>query len=504
LNDDRIDSSAVNAPSWGQSTRHGLLWSGASLLGNKAVNFVSVMVLARLLAPSEFGVVAAIIVFLSFIELGSDLGMKATVVYEQEQGVTGRVQSAFTLNLIIAVLLTGLGVLFAPFVADFFGISGHTNLFRLGALTLLFVGLGNIHDALLVRSMDFKQRTIPQIAKAAVRAAVSIGLALAGFGAEALVIGMLAGAATWTVVQWIISPLRPTFELDLKVVRGMAVYGSAAALLEVLAVISNRADAVVVGRVLGESALGLYTIAFRVPELAIETVAWNTSEVAFPALARKRAIDRGDLARATMRLLRFQALYALPIAAGLAMVATPLIVVLFSSKWASAGGVTAAIAVKAGITAVVFPLGDVFKALGRQRVLVAITAIQLPIMIATIVLVAPAGIVAVAWARAGFAVVLGMVQIWFVLRALDSDVRALMGALRPALVTAAGVLIGAGAARLVVDGSYFVELIVFTAAGAGGGLLAARLFAFDALRELANQLRKLRPPPEPQPSGSDA
>jgi PST family polysaccharide transporter len=477
-----------------------MLWSAASLLGNKAVNFVSVMVLARLLAPAEFGVVAAIVVFLSFIELGSDLGMKATVVYEQETGVTERVQSAFTLNLIIAGLLTVIGVLCAPLVADFFGVGDQADLFRLGALTLLFVGLGNIHDALLVRGMDFKRRTIPQIVRAAVRATLSISLAFAGLGAEALVIGMLAGAAAWTLAQWIISPLRPTFDLDMKIVRGMAAYGSAAALLEVLAVIGNRADTAIVGRVLGERALGLYTIAFRVPELAIETVAWNTSEVAFPALARKRAIDRGDLARSTLRLLRFQALYALPIAAGLAMVATPLIVVLFSSKWASAGGVTAAIAVKAGITAVVFPLGDVFKVLGRQRVLVALSAIQLPIMVATIIAVAPTGIVAVAWARAGFTALLGIVQVWFVLRALDSDVRALLSTLRPALVTAAGVLIGAAAGRFAVEGSYFVELIVVTAGGAGGGLLAARLFAFDALRELVEQLRKLRPP-QPQPTG---
>ena len=495
----------MNNPSWGQSTRHGLLWSGASLLGNKAVNFVSVMVLARLLAPSEFGLVAAVVVFLSFIELGSDLGMKATVVYEQEKGVTARVQSAFTVNLIIAVALTGVAVLCAPLVADFFGVGEEADLFRLGALSLLFVGLGNIHDALLLREMDFKRRTIPQIVRAAVRAVFSIGLALAGFGAESLVIGLLVGSAAWTLAQWILSPLRPTFELDLGVVRGMAAYGGAASLLEVLSVANARADAAIVGRVLGEGALGLYTIAYRVPELAIETVAWNTSQVAFPALSRKRAIDRGDLARSTMRLLRFQALYALPVAAGLALVATPLIVVLFSSKWAAAGGVTAAIAVKTGISAVVFPLGDVFKALGRQRVLVVLGAIQLPILVASIVLVAPAGIVTVAWARAGFTALLGTVQIGFVLHAVGSDVPELLRALRPALVTAAGVMVGAGAVALAFDGSDLAELLVGVAAGGAVGLLAARLFAFDALRELAEQLRKLRSStPQPQPAGPEA
>ena len=487
----------MSSSSWGHSTRRGLLWAGASLLGNKAVNFVSVMVLARILTPDQFGVVAAVVIYLSFIELGSDLGMKATVVYEQEEGVTARVQTAFTVNLLIAASLTIVGVLCAPLVAQFFGVSDQVELFRLGALSLLFVGLGNIHDALLVREMDFKRRTIPQIVQATVRAGISIGLALAGLEAEALVIGMLVGSAAWTLAQWMLSPLRPTLELDRGILRAMSSYGSAAAVLEVLALIGYRADAAIVGRVLGERALGLYTIAFRVPELAIETVAWNTSEVAFPALARKRAMDRGDLARSTMRLLRFQALYALPVAAGLAMVATPLIVVLFSSQWSSAGGVTAAIAVKAGITAVVFPLGDVFKALGRQRVLVVLSAIQLPIMVATIVAIAPAGIVAVAWARAAFTAALGVVQVAFVLRALNSDVRTLVSALWPALITAAGVVVGAGVVAVAFNGSDLAELLLGAAAGGAVGIAAARLFAFDALRELLDQLRKMRPSQAP-------
>lgn len=483
----------MSSSTWGKETRHGLLWSGISLLGNKAVNFVSILVLARLVTPSEFGVVAAVVVFMSFIELGSDLGMKATVVYEQETGVTARVQSAFTLNLIIAAVLTGLGILCAPLIADFFGVGDQAGLFRLGALTLMFVGMGNIHDALLVRGMDFRRRTAPQLVQASIRAGVSIGLAIAGLGAEALIIGMLVGSAGWTLTQWVISPMRPTFELDRKVIRGMASYGSAAAMLEAIAVISSRADMVVIGRVLGERALGLYTIAFRVPELAIETVAWNTSEVLFPALSRKRIADRGDLARATMRLLEFQALYAIPVAAWMAMVATPLITVLFGSDWATAGGVTAAIAVKTGISAVIFPLGDVFKALGRQRILVMLGLIQFPLLVGAVILFAPAGIVTVAWVRAIFMAVMGSIQVLFVLRALDSNVKAVFRALRASLLTAAGVVIGAELGSLAVDGAAWADLLIRTALAAALGLVAAWVFANSTVRTLLDQFRSSAP-----------
>lgn len=482
----------MSGSGWSGRTRRGLLWSVASLLGNKVVNFLAMLVLARMLVPSDFGVVAAVLTFIAFIELGSDLGMKATVVYEQEQGITARVQSAFTINLIIAVALTIVGILCAPLFAALFDIPQDSGLFRLGALSLIFIGLGNIHDAILLRGMEFKRRALPEFVRAAVRAVVSISLAFADFGAASLVIGLLAGSAAWTVAQWATTPFRPTFELDFVVVRGMAAYGGAAALLEVLAVTGSRIDTVLISRILGERALGLYTVAFRIPELLIETVAWNTSQVAFPALSSKRATNRDDLARATLRLLRFQSLYALPMAAGIAIVATPLIVVLFSSEWAEAGGVTAAIAISAGIMAVVFPLGDVFKALGRQRVLVALLFVQIPVIIGLVVLAAPSGIVAVAWARTGFVAVAAVIQIALVLRAIGSSTVAVLHAIGPAIALALGVAIGGGVGRLAVDGSPLVELLAGSAGALLVGIMVARLLAWDTMLDLLDQLRKVR------------
>src|SRR5687768_6642942 len=102
------------ASSWARSTGSGLLWSGLGFAAGKLVTFVSILVLARLLAPSQFGVVAAITIFLALIELVSDLGMKAVVVYEQEEDLSDRVRVAFTVNLAFAVVLTGVGLVLAP------------------------------------------------------------------------------------------------------------------------------------------------------------------------------------------------------------------------------------------------------------------------------------------------------------------------------------------------------------------------------------------------------
>jgi len=489
---------------WGRLMRGGILWSNASFVATRAVSMLALLVLARLLTPSEFGVVAAVTVYVALIELGADLGMKATVVYEQEHGHTPRVQSAFTLNLIISAALTGIGVLLAPVIADFFRIGDEVGLFRLAALNPLIRGLGNIHDALLMRDMAFRRRSIPEFVMAAVRAATSIPLAALGFGAESIVIGLLAGSAAWTIVHWVLTPLRPNLSFDPAIVRTMIGYGGGASALSVISAVALRVDQAVIGRVLGERALGLYTIAFRLPELLIESIAWNVSRVAFPGLARQRVADEEGLTAAAARIVHFQSLYAVPLAVGIAVLGPPLVVVLFGPKWEPAGGVASAVAVTAGLSAVAFPLGDIFKAVGRQRVLVALNVIQLPIYVAAVILVAPAGIVAVAWTRAGIELVHTVLVGLTATRALAARMRIFLAAAGPSLVAGLGVLAGAGAVRLLWSDLALVPLLAGFIAGGAAGALSLRLLApaaFAELGALVMQLRRTSRPEVPAAEG---
>ncbi|MDQ3730179.1 MAG: lipopolysaccharide biosynthesis protein, partial [Actinomycetota bacterium] len=464
----------MSESSWGRKTAGGILWSNASFLATRAVSLITLLVLARLLAPSEFGVLAAIVVYLSLIELWSDLGMNATVVYEQERGVSDRVQTAFTLNLLLAVTLSAAGFLLAPLIAGFFDMQEHTDLFRLGALNPLLRSAGNIHDSLLLRDMSFRRRVIPDLIQTAARAVVSIALAVAGLGAESLVLGMLVGTLFWAIVQWKLSPLRPTFALDFGVVRSMAAYGSGAAALRVIAAINIRLDAIIVGKVLGERALGLYSVAFRVPELLLETVASNISLVAFPALSRKHVTEKEGVAGSARLLLHFQALYALPLATGIAIVGTPMIVVLFGSRWEPAGGVASAVAVMAGVSSLAFPLGDIFKAVGKQRVLALIGITQTPLMIAALVFVAPAGIVAIAWTRVATSSLHLTIVTVFCSREVRTPVRYFAGALGPGFAATVGVGLGAGTVRMLWPDLSLLPLLAETAAGALGGVLFLR------------------------------
>ncbi len=478
---------------WTADTRAGIAWSGASFFAGKGLTFLATVVLARLLSPAEFGVVAAIVVYLLVIELASDLGMQATVVYEQEEGVSERVQTAFTINLVLVVLLTGLAVLLAPVAADFFDVEGETDLFRLGALNLLVIGLGNIPDGLLLRDMQFRRRAGPLLVRAAVSGTVSIALAVGGLGAEALVFGLLAGSAAWTVVLWTMTPLRPRLSFDRDIARSMAGYGVGATMLDGLAAVGGRMDQAIIGPVLGPRALGLYTVGSRLPEVLISNMSSVVSHVGFSALARQRMDDARRLAEATLGLVRYQTLYAMPVAVGLAVLASPIITVLFSSTWTAAGGVMAAMAVKTGIAASVWPVGDALKAVGRQRTLVAFSLVKLPLIVGLMIAVAPEGIVLVAWVRALSELVhVGFVT-WLASRAIALRPGALIPALTPALIACAGVAAGTGAVRLVWDDLTVLPLLTGVAAGVAGGYVALRVFAPEQVRTLLGHLREIAP-----------
>jgi lipopolysaccharide exporter len=473
------------------AARSGVVWSTVAFVATRGLSFVALLVLVRLLAPSEFGLVAAVLVVLGLLELGSDLGMKASVIYEQERGITERVHTAFSLGMMIALGLTAIGLLIAPLLADFFRMGEVTGLFRLAVVNVALTGLGNVHDALLLRDMAFRPRIVTEVVRGLVRAAVSIALALAGFGAASLVWGMLAGTFAWALVLWRLTRFVPSLRFNRVIARSMLSYGLGASALDALAAITTRLDAAIIGRVLGERALGLYSIAFRVPELLIQSVAWNVSLVVFPALSRQRVLDRDELSPATLALVRYQGLYALPVAAGLAVLAPPLVAVLFSSKWQDAAGVLAAVSVMTAIAALVHPLGDLLKAVGKQRVLVVLNVAMIPAMIVVIAAAASAGIVAVAWARAGSLAAFAVALVAATSRWAGVRSAGVLRATLPGLIAAAGVMLGAGAVRLIWPALSVGPLVAGTAAGAVAGTVLLRLLAPAAFRGALAQLRAI-------------
>lgn len=466
-------------------------WAAVSLGGSRLLVFLTTLLLARLLAPADFGLVAAGLVIVTFLEIALDLGVGSSLVYEQETGITGRVHTAFLLNVLVAVTLAGAGVLATPLITRFFHTEGQEALIRVLFGYLVIRGAGQIQDAVLKRDLRFRERAWSELAGGAVRAGVSVALAAAGYGAWAIVWGLLVGELLATAVRWIQLGFRPRLRLDLPAARTLMRFGLAVTALRVLSTASNNADYLVVGRYLDVTALGYYLMSYRLPELVIANAYWVLSSVAFPLYARARGAGPEAFRSAVLRTLRLVTLFGFVAGVGLALLARDAVLVLLSPTWAPAITPMVLISLALGASAVEYASGDVFPAVGRPGLLVRLNVPLAVVKLAGFVLAAPYGIVAVAAVHLGFSVVYAVIRLAVANRVVGLRFREDLAAMAPAAWVVGGMLACALPVRLLTEPG-LGALLLISAAAAAGGTAAVALGARSTVGELRDLVRAAR------------
>jgi lipopolysaccharide exporter len=447
-------------------------WAFVALVGNRFVVFAGTVVLARILVPEDFGVVAAALVLLTFLQVSLDLGVGAALVQLRSDDLEAHADTAFTLNVLLAGVAAGVLAIAAPFLADGLGVSGNADLLRVAGLAVVFRALGQTHDALLRRRLDFRSRTVVEIGRALVRTAVAITLAMAGAGPWALIIGTLASEATAAALLWFIEPFRPRLTLARASMRVLLGFGGAVTALRLVSEVVANTDYLVIGSQLGAIALGFYSIAFRLPELIIGNVLVTLSQVAFPVLSRAR--DDGRAGVVAIETLRWATLFGFTTAAGLAIVADDSVSLVFGSAWEASAAPMVVLAIAMGIGSVGYGVGDLFLAQGRPMIPLALNAaIALP-AVAAFVLAAPHGIVAVAWVHVAIACVSSTMQVRLARRMTGFALADVARSFRGPVAATAGILILALPVRMLLPPG-LGRLAAAVALGCVGALIGAHL-----------------------------
>ena len=473
------------------SAAKSLAWAGLSTGGTKILVFLSTLVLARLLTPQDFGVVAAGLVIAAYLEIGLDLGVGASLVYEQERGISARVRTAFTLNMIGAVFLTGLGMLAAPSITAFFHIGGQETLLRVLFLYLLLRAAGQIQDAILKRDLRFRERTLAEVAGGIVRAGVSVPIAVMGYGAWAIVWGLLAGELVTTVIKWTRAGFRPGLRLDVAASRTLLRFGLGFVALRILSAVSDNVDYLAVGNRLGSEALGFYTMSYRLPELVIANAYWIFSTVAFPLYSRARTAGPQAFRSVVLRALRMATLFGFAAGTGLAIIARDAVLVLFSPTWSAAITPMVLISLAMGLTSIEYASGDIFPAIGRPGLLVKVNAPLAFIKVVGFFLAAPFGLVAVAAVHLGFSAVYAVIRLALANWVVGTTFREDVAAMAPAVWCAAGIAACALPVLMLTRPGPWSLLFVM-AAGATGAALALGITGRSTLAELRDLVREAR------------
>jgi lipopolysaccharide exporter len=418
-------------------TAWGVVWALVAASGARLLWLVALACLTRLLSPQEFGLLAFALVFILYVETLGDLGTGVALVRWPADAARAA-QVTFWVNLGAGLLWFSLTLALAPGVAAFFGHPEGAPVLRVLGATFLLKALGNTHDALCVKAMRFRARMVPELGQALTKGAVAVALAWQGLGVWSLVAGQLAGLAVWVAGLWVVVPWRPRLALPSELVAPMLRFGGPIVAVNVLAALVHHVDLVIVGGAFGAVALGLYQLATKLSEMTVVLMIWVGGKVLLPAFSLLQS-SRQALADAYLAALRYVGALAVPLATGLALMAEPVVVILFGADWRGAAPILQALAVHTGLRALGSHAGDVLKATGRSGLLAALGVAKAVVLVPALLLAAPGGAVAVAWVLAAVTALGLLVDLAVIRRLLGLAPEALLGVLAPSLV--AGVVL---------------------------------------------------------------
>lgn len=426
--------STASKPSSRKAIR-GVMWTYTSYYSGKVLVFLSTIILARLLSQDEFGVAGYAIIVINSLKMLRDFGVGEALIYLKKDPKA--TDTAFWLSILISSLLFILTWLGAPLIGDFFEDPRAIPVTRALSFTFPLNAMGYMHDILLRKKLSFKRKFIPDLSRSIAKGLFSILFAYLGYGAWSLIYGQLIGAFIASLVFWIVVPWRPSLYFNKELARALLSFGLNIVIINALSVLLDNADAMLVGRYLGAAALGVYTLAFRIPDMLVMQFNALVSRVLYPFYATMRE-DGKSLKRGFLYTTKYTMLTTVPMGVGVAVIAQPLILTLFGEKWAEAIPVMQALAIYTVVISLVYNAGDVYKAQGRPEILTRLTLLEGVLLLPAFyfVLTTQNSVALVAWVRVVVALLFSVLDLLIASRMLKVTAQDLFGAIAPALSAA--------------------------------------------------------------------
>ncbi len=482
------------------ATLRGAAWAGAARFGGKALFFASTLLLARLLDRQDFGVAAYAITLIALFGSLPTLGLGPALIHHRDDPEI--LDTGFWLGVLTGCAAFALVWLLAPASAWIFDDGRAVDVTRALALVFPLESLRNVHATLLRKRLAFDRRFVPEISQSGTKGLLAIALAFAGFGYWSLIWGSIGAAAVGVPVYWWASGWRPGLRFDAGAARTLLPFGGHVMALDLLSALVRNVDYVFVGRLLGAATLGVYTLAFRIPDLLIRNLCTTLGQVLLPVYARLRA-ELAALRAAFLATLGYVTALTAPLATGLALVAEPLVITAFSEKWREVATVIPPICAYALLISLSFNLGDLYKALGRPDVLSRLALLRaglaVPALWVAAALLGSRG--AVGWAQASVASLIVALNLWLAGQLFGLPVGLALWRLLPVLgacAVMAGVVVSLRPA--LASQPAWLQLVASSAIGAASYALALRLLARDLWEEGFQKLQEALARPR-APSG---
>jgi PST family polysaccharide transporter len=470
------------------ATVKGTAWSYVSFVTMRLPALVTIVVLTRLIAPSDFGVIALGLVVLTYLDTLNEFGINAAVIYFTQDD-DRELSVSFWLSMASGVVAALVMSLLAFPLAALFDEPQLQSVIPVLSLAFVVSSLGSVHIAILKKRLEFRQLVPVDMARAITKAAVAIVTAFAGWGVWCLVAGQIAGELAGSLMVWVRLKWRPAFDWDWAIVRRVLGYGSHIMGVGVTGVILTDLDYLIVGSRLGTEQLGFYSVGFRLPELAVMGVCYAVSATMFPVLTKLR--DDGDaVVNGLAKSLRVLAMVTVPIGVGIALTSKDFVATFYGPEWGPTADVMPLIAIYSVVVSITFVCGDVYKSMGRPGILAAMGAARIPIALVALLLVVSHGIVWVAATQLALITVSMIAQMIVAHRVLGLPLAMFLRSTRSAMLAAGAMAIVVLAFQHAASGFGSTALLIVSI-GLGAVVYGAVALALERslISEVAGSFR---------------
>lgn len=309
----------------------GVKWVAGAKLASQVITWGVTIYVMRLLAPSDYGLLAMCTVVLGFLSMFAEVGLGPALIQRKEineQDLRQALGVVWSVNIALFLLSNAL----APLVAAFYGEPRLQQLVHVLSLQFLLLPLAVVPDVQLQRRLEYKQRSLVELTAALAGSQATLLMALLGAGVWSLVAGQLATHAWRAAALVWCAPGQPRPDWSLKGMGSLLGFGGSLTATRLLWYSFTQADVAIVGRVLGDQMLGWYSVSMHLASLPVQRMAGILNQVLFPILSRSQH-DLPAIRSGVLKMLGYIGLLAFPILWGMASVAPEIVIVVLGAGW---------------------------------------------------------------------------------------------------------------------------------------------------------------------------
>ncbi|MBK1832282.1 lipopolysaccharide biosynthesis protein [Verrucomicrobiaceae bacterium R5-34] len=337
----------------------------ASQLINVFVQIASIIVLARLLTPEDYGLIGMVIAVTAFAQLFKDLGLSSAVI--QTKSITEEQKnSLYWVNVSLGVLVTIIVFISAPLVAGFYGVNELKHITQILSLQFLLGGCGSQLIAHLTREMQYGRLAIIKVVSVVSGLIVAILVAYLGGGYWALVVNVMTIALVSLVLSYFLTPWRPSFPKIGGDLSALMSFGVDVALADTVNYFSRNLDNILIGKYVGSNALGIYSRAYQLLMFPVSQIRSPILSIAYPAMSKlgRDTVAYREYYKNTVEII---ALLSMPLCVFLYLASYEIVVIALGHKWVDAVAIFKILALAAFIQPVTSLRGVLMLSSNQSR-----------------------------------------------------------------------------------------------------------------------------------------